>query len=233
MTDMETGAAAPAGEGASAIQEAEGFTPPNPITTGDNSQPQVRQEEPKAKDEADKGKTEEKKPISARDALKAAREKIEADEKAKAKGDDQPKEEKQVEAKAATQQKPTDKPVSEQSQQPQGNDTQKPTNSPHEAPARFSPDAKAAWQSAPEPVKAEVTRAIRELEDGYQKHRADAEAFNSIRDFDDLAKRNGTTIREAMTNYTNFEQALLENPMKGLRRSVATLVFRSAKLRPW
>ncbi|TIS00796.1 MAG: hypothetical protein E5X13_17025, partial [Mesorhizobium sp.] len=37
-----------------------------------------------------------------------------------------------------------------------------------------------------------------------------------MRDFDELAKRNNTTLRDAMTRYTNFERALLTDPMRGL-----------------
>lgn len=89
--------------------------------------------------------------------------------------------------------------------------------SPHrDAPARFSPDAKSAWEATSEPVKAEIHRAIRELEQGHQKYRADAEAFDSIRDFDALAKQHGTDLKTALVRYTNMERLLASDPIKGL-----------------
>lgn len=85
-----------------------------------------------------------------------------------------------------------------------------------EAPARFSADAKAAWAAAPEPIRAEVHRAIRELEQGHEKYRADAEAFSQVKEFDELARRNNTSLRDAMTRYINLERTLLTNPLDGI-----------------
>jgi hypothetical protein len=85
-----------------------------------------------------------------------------------------------------------------------------------EAPRRFSEDARAAWNDAPEPVRAEIHRATRELEQGLQKYRGDAEAFADIREFDDLAKQSGTTLKEAMRNYVGIEQKLRQDFIGGL-----------------
>lgn len=86
----------------------------------------------------------------------------------------------------------------------------------HAAPERFSPDAKAVWDTAPEPVKAEVHRMHRELEAGIEKHRAGAAKFETVKDFDELATKNGTNLRTALTKYVNTEALLRENPLKGL-----------------
>ncbi|RUX96153.1 hypothetical protein EN993_08920 [Mesorhizobium sp. M7D.F.Ca.US.004.01.2.1] len=88
----------------------------------------------------------------------------------------------------------------------------------HEAPARFKSDAAAMaeWEKSPEPVKAAVHRSIRELEAGIEKHRVSAEAYEQVKDFDDLAKKNNTSLRDAMTRYTNLERTLLTNPLKGI-----------------
>jgi hypothetical protein len=86
----------------------------------------------------------------------------------------------------------------------------------HAAPERFSPDAKAVWETAPEPVKAEVHRMQRELEAGIEKHRASAAKFETVKDFDELAARSGTNLRTALTRYVNTEQLLRTNPLKGL-----------------
>lgn len=90
-----------------------------------------------------------------------------------------------------------------------------------EAPARFSEDAKKAWAGAPEPVRAEIHRAVRELEAGVEKYRGDAEKYDSVRDFDALAQQHGTTMRQAMTNYTNLERTLTQDPIRGLQEVCA------------
>jgi hypothetical protein len=88
-----------------------------------------------------------------------------------------------------------------------------PTATAFEAPSRFSADAKAAWASAPEPVKAEVNRAIKELEGGIQQYQA---AFEPYKDFDRQLKANGQTFQEVVGHYTGIEQLLREDPIKGL-----------------
>jgi hypothetical protein len=101
-------------------------------------------------------------------------------------------------------------------------------NSPHrEPPARFSNDAKAAWETAPEPVKAEVHRAIRELEQGYEKHKADSAAYNEIREFADMAKQHNTTVKAALTNYVGIEQLLARDPIAGLERVIANMNWKA------
>lgn len=82
-----------------------------------------------------------------------------------------------------------------------------------DAPSRFSPDAKAAWSAVPDPVKAEVNRAFKELEGGIQKYQADFEPYKEI---DRQLKANGQTFQEVFEHYTGIEQVLAENPLKGL-----------------
>lgn len=98
-----------------------------------------------------------------------------------------------------------------------------PGASKHAAPERFSPDAKAAWETAPEPVKAEVHRAFREMEAGIEKHRAGAQKYETVKDFDELASKNGTNLRTALTKYVNTEQLLRTNPLKGLNEICGNL----------
>lgn len=84
---------------------------------------------------------------------------------------------------------------------------------PDDAPARFSPDAKAAWATAPEPVKAEIKRAITELEGGLAQYK---ERWEPLKDFADMAERSGTTLHDAFGRYVQMEQALRNNPAQGL-----------------
>ena len=90
-----------------------------------------------------------------------------------------------------------------------------PNAKPSSAPARFSADAKAVWDTAPEPVKAEVARMERELTAGIEKHRVSAEAYERVRPFDNMAKEAGVTLEGALKRYTDFDKLLSVNPLKG------------------
>ncbi|ESZ70014.1 hypothetical protein X727_15640 [Mesorhizobium sp. L103C119B0] len=216
MEDLNGGASAPA-EISTVADDAQ---TPNPISTEPNTA------EPKPEPEAKKAPT-------AREALKAAAEKV--NEKAKAEETDTGK--KPVEAQPKPGEKAadkTDKTLPDPKPTKDPNTTQQPaktaetaktepgkpaTQTSHaEAPARFKSDAAAMaeWEKAPDPVKAAVHRSIRELEAGIEKHRVPAEEFEKVRDFHELATKNNTTMRDAMTRYTNLERTLLSDPLKGI-----------------
>jgi hypothetical protein len=83
-------------------------------------------------------------------------------------------------------------------------------------PTRFSADAKAAWDEAPEVVRAEVSRMEREFLTGFAKHRAAAERDGSLAEFHQMAARGKTTVKEALSRYVNLENQLRADPVKGL-----------------
>lgn len=89
---------------------------------------------------------------------------------------------------------------------------------PADAPARFSPDAKAAWATAPDAVKAEVHRAVRELESGITQHK---ERWAPLAEYDELAKKSGTTIDRALKEYVGIDKMLGENFAAGIERICA------------
>lgn len=91
---------------------------------------------------------------------------------------------------------------------------------PKDAPARFAsdPEAKAAWASTPDPVKAAVTRTIRELEQGIEKHRGDATIYNNVfKPFVDLAVKSNLDPRAALQGYVDIDIALAQNFGAGLK----------------
>ena len=59
-------------------------------------------------------------------------------------------------------------------------------------------------------MKAETHRALKEMEQGIEKYRATASAFEELREFDELAKQTGTTMKAAMQNYVGIEKMLEE-----------------------
>jgi DNA-binding transcriptional MerR regulator len=81
------------------------------------------------------------------------------------------------------------------------------------APERFSADAKAAWESAPEPVKAEVNRAITELTSGIERYKQDFEPYRAL---DQQLKANGQNFQEVFNHYTGMEALLARDPVAGL-----------------
>lgn len=82
-----------------------------------------------------------------------------------------------------------------------------------EAPARFSADAKEAWSQAPEPIRAEIRRAISEMEKGLEGYQAQMEP---LKRFDEMAKAGGTTVADALEKYVGFEQLARQDPVRGL-----------------
>lgn len=82
-----------------------------------------------------------------------------------------------------------------------------------DAPSRFSPDAKAEWEKTPAPVRAEVSRAFRELEGGIERYRQQVEP---LRPFIDMAQKSGTTIDQALSRYVGLEQMIAKDPIAGL-----------------
>lgn len=80
-------------------------------------------------------------------------------------------------------------------------------------PSRFSADAKAAWAAAPDAIKGEVHRAIRELESGIQQKDA---MLEPLKPYFDLAKQHGTTVDTALGNYVRLEQLIIKDPRAGL-----------------
>lgn len=82
-----------------------------------------------------------------------------------------------------------------------------------EAPQRFSQDAKQAWRDAPEPVKAEIHRAVQELESGIEQYRQTVEP---LKPYMDMAKQHNTTVQAALDQYIGFNRTLESNPMQAL-----------------
>jgi ElaB/YqjD/DUF883 family membrane-anchored ribosome-binding protein len=82
-------------------------------------------------------------------------------------------------------------------------------------PSRFSADAKAAWDNAPLPIKAEINRAFKELEGGIERYRAEVEPF---RPFLERARQTGSDPVVALSNYISIEDRLRENPIGGLEQ---------------
>jgi hypothetical protein len=92
-----------------------------------------------------------------------------------------------------------------------------------EPPPRFSDHGKAAWAAAPESVRGEVYRMHREYQGAYEQFRGAAEAFRPVARFHQMAQRHGTTLEQALDNYTGIEAKLRADPVSGLDHIVYNL----------
>ncbi|MEM9523593.1 MAG: hypothetical protein AAF982_06315, partial [Pseudomonadota bacterium] len=82
-----------------------------------------------------------------------------------------------------------------------------------EPPARFSADAKAAWNDAPDAVKGEIKRAIGEMERGLAQK---DEQLAPLKPYFDLASQHGVEMHEVLGNYVAMEQLLARDMRQGL-----------------
>lgn len=89
----------------------------------------------------------------------------------------------------------------------------------HEAPpARFLPRAKEEWANTPEPVRQEIHRAIQNIEKGMEEYKESHEFRKELRQFEDMAKASGTTVKQAIENYVAIDQQLRTDPGAAIER---------------
>ncbi|WP_068305825.1 hypothetical protein [Pararhodobacter sp. CCB-MM2] len=178
-------------------------------------------EAPKAEKPEEKPQSEaEKRRSSIEKAMKAVSE--DSDDDKPARGSQStpkpdPKAEEKAEAKA---EKPAEK-AEKQPEQPQkapeaskdAKEAPKPNANAPDAPSRFSADAKAAWKDAPDAVKSEVNRAVRELERGIAQK---DEALKPLEPYFKMAKDHKVNLHEVVGRYVQMEQTLRQDPRRGL-----------------
>lgn len=81
-----------------------------------------------------------------------------------------------------------------------------------EPPQRFASTAKAEWEKTPEPVRAEIDRSIRELENGLQKYKQSAERFEELAEYEQLSQQfYRQPLKETLKNYAELDRSL-NNP---------------------
>lgn len=80
------------------------------------------------------------------------------------------------------------------------------------APERFTKAAKDAYSQVPEVVRTEVDRTINELTTGIQRYQQE---FADLKPFHERARADGRTLSEALTLYTNMEQMIGKDPVRG------------------
>lgn len=214
MSDVH-GAAAPESSPAPVSEVAVEL--PNPITTEAQPEPEVKAEPKPAKVEPKVDK-----PLSAREALEKAALKVEKDNpKVEAKD---AKTEKPEPAKVEAKRDETGKfAAKDDKARPQDaappvkpGEPAKPSYTADDPPTRFTETAKAKWAAADPEIRGETQRAIRELTQGYEKHKANSEAFESYRELEEIAKQSGKKGADVFREYYNMEQHLQKDLVGGL-----------------
>jgi DNA-binding transcriptional MerR regulator len=89
-----------------------------------------------------------------------------------------------------------------------------------DAPSRFSADAKSQWANAPESVRAEITRAVSEMEAGLKQYQ---DRFAPYADIDKQLQQTGQKFQDVVAHYTGIEKMLAEDPIKGMQQIARNL----------
>lgn len=85
-----------------------------------------------------------------------------------------------------------------------------------EPPSKFLPRAKELWPNTPREVQREVERITREHEAEVHDLKLHSERYQSLREFDEMAKSNGRDLRESLIKINHIENTLARNPIAGL-----------------
>jgi hypothetical protein len=103
--------------------------------------------------------------------------------------------------------------------QTEGNQTSEGRKPHQDAPARFNETGKRDWANTPDSVKEETYRAFTELEEGHKKYKDNADRFEKVREFDELARKNGREgVHESLKEVVEIENAFKRDPIEGLKR---------------
>lgn len=82
--------------------------------------------------------------------------------------------------------------------------------------SRMSKQAKADWGKVPESVRADMHRMHNEFGKAFIQYRGDHDAMNEIRPFAEMARQQGTSLKHALTNFTQMEHKLRSDPVGAL-----------------
>lgn len=201
-------------EAPAAVVDADVVHLPNPISTESTNSEAEGKPEPKVTEASAEKK------LTARESLELAAAKIDKAQKATEVTDKAKPVETQAQRDEKGKFKPAEeaKPDSTAKVDPAKADKAPVTHNIAEPPKRFSDDAKAAWATAPDPVKHEIHRAIRNLESGIEEH---AKRWAPLKEYADLAEKSNTTIDRALKEYVGIDKLLGENFMAGIERICA------------
>lgn len=85
-----------------------------------------------------------------------------------------------------------------------------------EPPARFLPKSREVWANVPNAVKADFHRISQEMEQETAQYKQSHEAYEQVKEFDEMAKQSGTNLKTALTAYVGLEKLLRADPVRGI-----------------
>lgn len=101
-----------------------------------------------------------------------------------------------------------------------------------EPPAKFLPDAKEHWRNVPRAVQRDIATLTADHEREVSQYRESHERYESVRQFDELARSNGRELKDSLARVVEIENALQANPIAGLNRILMEIGPRKADGQP-
>jgi len=83
-------------------------------------------------------------------------------------------------------------------------------------PPRISERAKHDWDTTPETVRGDYHRLHQEADNIHRHYKGIADAYQPVAAYDQLARQQGTTLQQALSNYIGIEDKLRRDPVAGL-----------------
>jgi hypothetical protein len=102
-----------------------------------------------------------------------------------------------------------------------------------EAPQSFLPQAREVWRNTPHAVQTEVARLVQEHTTANEQTRETVQRYESVRQFDELARSNGRELRDSLEKMTRIETSLQRNPVAALNEILMEVGPRKADGQPF
>lgn len=87
-------------------------------------------------------------------------------------------------------------------------------------PKRFLPDSHEVWRNVPRSVRRDIETMEREHQAETERFTEVSQRYDRVRDFDELAQRNGRDLRESLAQVHQFENLMRENPVAALNMAL-------------
>lgn len=91
------------------------------------------------------------------------------------------------------------------------------------APSRMLPEASQRWANVPNEVKAEVYRAFDDFEREKETLQEHVKFREELKEYEDLGKQHGVSVKQALDNYVNIERKFSESPSDGFKQLLGNL----------
>lgn len=92
-----------------------------------------------------------------------------------------------------------------------------------EPPARFLPKAKEVWRNVPQAVQSEVARMVKDHEQEVSQYREAHQFREELREYEELGKQHGVSVKQALDNYVGIERKFAEAPSEGFKQLLGNL----------